>query len=104
MAAAKKKDSLSNLKRQLPIDATDYLDSDAVIAYYLHVTLASEHPELVPQATADVAKASGTARLTEDVVLGRGSLYSALVPGRIVTAHSDWRNAHCGRNLMRALP
>ena len=62
-------------------DAADYLDSDEVIAEYLNVALASEHPELLLMAIADVAKARGIANIAKDTGLGRESLYKALAPG-----------------------
>ena len=62
-------------------DAADYLDSEEVIAEYLNVALASEHPDLFLQAIADVAKARGMAQLAKDTGLGRESLYKALAPG-----------------------
>jgi len=69
------------MKKPVPFDAADYLDSDEVIAEYLNVALASEHPELLLQALADVAKARGMAQLARDTGLGRESLYKALAPG-----------------------
>lgn len=62
-------------------DAADYLDSEEVIAEYLNMALASEHPDLFLQAVADVAKARGMAQLAKDSGLGRESLYKALAPG-----------------------
>lgn len=69
------------MKKPATFDAADYLDSDEVIAEYLNVALASEHPELFLQAIADVAKARGMAQLARDTGLGRESLYKALAPG-----------------------
>lgn len=69
------------MKKPVPFDAADYLDSDEVIAEYLNVALASEHPELLLQALADVAKARGMAQLARDTGVGRESLYKALAPG-----------------------
>lgn len=69
------------MKKPVPFDAADYLDSDEVIAEYLNVALASEHPDLFLQAIADVAKARGMAQLARDTGLGRESLYKALAPG-----------------------
>lgn len=69
------------MKKPVAFDAADYLDSDEVIAEYLNVALASEHPELLLQALADVAKARGMAQLARDTGLGRESLYKALAPG-----------------------
>ncbi len=69
------------MKKRVVFDAADYLDSEEVIAEYLNVALASEHPDLFLQAIADVAKARGMAQLAKDTGLGRESLYKALAPG-----------------------
>ena len=69
------------MKKSVTFDAADYLDSEEVIAEYLNVALASEHPDLFLQAIADVAKARGMAQLARDTGLGRESLYKALAPG-----------------------
>ncbi len=69
------------MKKLATFDAADYLDSEEVIAEYLNVALASEHPDLFLQAIADVAKARGMAQLARDTGLGRESLYKALAPG-----------------------
>jgi len=69
------------MKKPVVFDAADYLDSEEVIAEYLNVALASEHPDLFLQAIADVAKARGMAQLAKDTGLGRESLYKALAPG-----------------------
>lgn len=55
------------MKKPVPFDAADYLDSDEVIAEYLNVALASEHPELLLQALADVAKARRMAKLSRNM-------------------------------------
>ena len=69
------------MKKPVPFDAADYLDSEEVIAEYLNVALASEQPDLFLQAIADVAKARGMSQLAKDSGLGRESLYKALAPG-----------------------
>ena len=69
------------MTRSKVFDAAEYLDSEEVIAEYLNVALASEHPELFLQAVADVAKARGMAQLAKETGLGRESLYKALAPG-----------------------
>jgi probable addiction module antidote protein len=69
------------MKKPVAFDAADYLDSEEVIAEYLNMALASEHPDLFLQAIADVAKARGMAQLAKDTGLGRESLYKALAPG-----------------------
>ena len=69
------------MKKPVLFDAADYLDSEEVIAEYLNVALASEHPDQFLQAIADVARARGMAQLAKDTGLGRESLYKALAPG-----------------------
>jgi probable addiction module antidote protein len=69
------------MKKPVVFDAADYLDSEEVIAAYLNEALASDHPDLLLQAIADVAKARGMAKLAKDTGLGRESLYKALAPG-----------------------
>ncbi len=69
------------MKKLVVFDAADDLDNEDVIAEYLNVALASEHPDLFLQAIADVAKARGMAQLAQDTGLGRESLYKALAPG-----------------------
>jgi probable addiction module antidote protein len=62
-------------------DASDYLDSEEMIAEYLNAALAEDDPELLLAAIADVAKARGIARIAADAGLGRESLYKTLAPG-----------------------
>lgn len=69
------------MKKPAAFDVADYLDNEEVIAEYLNVALAREHPDLFLQAIADVAKARGMAQLARDTGLGRESLYKALAPG-----------------------
>ena len=69
------------MKKPVVFDAADYLDSEEVIAAYLNEALGSDHPDLLLQAIADVAKARGMAKLAKDTGLGRESLYKALAPG-----------------------
>ena len=69
------------MKKLVVFDAADDLDNEDVIAEYLNVALASEHPDLFLQAIADVAKTRGMAQLAQDTGLGRESLYKALAPG-----------------------
>ncbi len=69
------------MKNLTAFDASDYLDSEAVIAEYLNAALEDENPSVFLQAVADVAKARGMAKLAKDTGLGRESLYKALAPG-----------------------
>jgi len=64
-----------------PFDASDYLDSEEVIAEYLTVALEDPDPDAFLIAVRDVAKARGIATIAENAGLGRESLYKALRPG-----------------------
>lgn len=64
-----------------PFDASDYLDSEEVIAEYLTVALEDPDPDAFLMAVRDVAKARGIASIAELAGLGRESLYKALRPG-----------------------
>lgn len=62
-------------------DASDYLDSEEMIAEYLTVALEDENPDVFLAAIADVAKARGISAIALSTGLGRESLYKALAPG-----------------------
>jgi probable addiction module antidote protein len=62
-------------------DASDYLDSEEVIAEYLAVALKDPDPDAFLVAVADVAKARGMTEVAANAGLGRESLYKALRPG-----------------------
>jgi probable addiction module antidote protein len=64
-----------------PFDASDYLDSEELIAEYLAVALADPDPSAFFAAVRDVAKARGMAQVAADAGLGRESLYKTLRPG-----------------------
>ena len=64
-----------------PFDASDYLDSEEVIAEYLTAALEDPDPEAFLMAVRDVAKARGIANIAEKAGLGRESLYKTLRPG-----------------------
>jgi probable addiction module antidote protein len=64
-----------------PFDASDYLDSEEVIAEYLTVALEDPDPDAFLMAVRDVAKARGIANIAESAGLGRESLYKTLRPG-----------------------
>jgi len=64
-----------------PFDASDYLDSEEVIAEYLAVALEDPDPNAFLAAVCDVAKARGIAQVAAGAGLGRESLYKALRPG-----------------------
>jgi probable addiction module antidote protein len=62
-------------------DASDYLDSEEMIAEYLTIALEDENPDVFLAAIADVAKARGISAIALSTGLGRESLYKALAPG-----------------------
>jgi probable addiction module antidote protein len=64
-----------------PFDASDYLDSEEVIAEYLAAALEDPDPEAFLAAVGDVAKARGMTDVAASSGLGRESLYKALRPG-----------------------
>ena len=71
----------SNRLNLAPFDASDYLDSEEVIAEYLTVALGDPDPDAFLMAVSDVAKARGIATVAATAGLGRESLYKALKPG-----------------------
>ena len=71
----------SNRLNLAPFDASDYLDSEEVIAEYLTVALEDPNPDAFLMAVRDVAKVRGIATIAENAGLGRESLYKALRPG-----------------------
>ncbi len=68
-------------ERLEPFDASDYLDSEEVIAEYLAAALEDPDPRAFLAAVADVAKARGIADVAARSGLGRESLYKSLRPG-----------------------
>jgi probable addiction module antidote protein len=82
--AIKPRVKMAKRKSQLgvaPVDASQYLDNEEVIAEYLGAALEDRNPDVFLQAVADVAKARGISKLAKDAGLGRESLYKALAPG-----------------------
>ena len=73
--------SKTNKLNLAPFDASDYLDSEEVIAEYLTVALEDPDPDAFLMAVSDVAKARGIATVAATAGLGRESLYKALKPG-----------------------
>ena len=73
--------SKKNLLGVAPFEASDYLDSEEIIAQYLTVALADPDPDAFLAAVNDVAKARGIAGISIETGLGRESLYKALKPG-----------------------
>ncbi len=64
-----------------PFEASDYLDSEEVIAEYLTAALEDPDPDAFLTAVRDVAKARGIATIAAKAGLGRESLYKTLRPG-----------------------
>ena len=64
-----------------PVEASDYLDSEEVIAEYLTAALENPDPDVFLIAVRDVAKARGISKVAAIAGLGRESLYKALKPG-----------------------
>ena len=62
-------------------DASQYLDSEEMIAEYLNAALEEGDADLLLAAIADIAKARGIAKVAADAGLGRESLYKTLAPG-----------------------
>lgn len=69
---------MSNLA---PFDASEYLDSEEMMAEYLAACLEDPNSDVFLSALADVAKAKGMAEIARASGLGRESLYKALAPG-----------------------
>lgn len=62
-------------------DASEYLDSDEMIAEFLTASLEYEDPRIFLSAVENVARARGMASIAKATGLGRESLYKALAPG-----------------------
>jgi probable addiction module antidote protein len=67
--------------RVIPFIASEYLDSDEVIAAYLTAALEDKNPDVFLCAVGNVAKARGMTDVALRSGLGRESLYKALSPG-----------------------
>lgn len=64
-----------------PFEASEFLDSEEVIAEYLAAALEDPNPDAFLRAVANVAKARGISEIAKASGLGRESLYKALAPG-----------------------
>jgi probable addiction module antidote protein len=73
--------SETNQLKVASFDASDYLDSEEVIAEYLTIALKDPDPHAFLTAVRDVAKARGIATVAANAGLGRESLYKTLKPG-----------------------
>ena len=62
-------------------DASEYLDSEELMADYLSAALADENPDIFLSAVCDVAKARGMTEVARKTGMGRESLYKAFAPG-----------------------
>lgn len=67
--------------KTIPFDASDYLDSEEMIAEYLTAVLEQDDPDLFIAALGDIAKARGMTQIAKETGLGRESLYKALRSG-----------------------
>ncbi|PHP52985.1 addiction module antidote protein [Actinomyces ruminis] len=59
-------------------DASDYLDDDDAIIAYLNEAAAQDDPKLLQAALGDIARAKGMSGITEQIGVGRESLYKSL--------------------------
>lgn len=64
-----------------PFDASEYLDTEEMMAEYLTLALEDENPEVFISALGNVAKARGMAQIARDTGLSRESLYKSLRSG-----------------------
>ena len=64
-----------------PFDASEYLDTEEVIAEYLTAALENPNPDVFLMAVRDVAKARGVTAVAAKAGVGRESLYKTLRPG-----------------------
>ena len=64
-----------------PLDISDYLDNDEVIAEFLTAAAQDDNPDVLLAALCHVAMAKGMTKVAKDAGLGRASPYKALSPG-----------------------
>ena len=69
------------MTKLLKFDASDYLDSEEVIAEYLNAALEDKDSNVFLTAVGDIAKARGMTKLAKESGIERKSLYKALTPG-----------------------
>ena len=69
------------MTRITDFDASEFLDSDDLVAEYLTAALEDGNPDVFLAAIANVAKAKGMSAIADSAGLGRESLYKALAPG-----------------------
>lgn len=73
-----------------PFDASEYLDSEEMIAEYLSAAI-EEGPDVFLLALGDIAKAVGMAEVAQRTGLGRESLYKSLAPGSKPRYETVWK-------------
>jgi probable addiction module antidote protein len=65
----------------MPLDISEFLDDEQVIAEYLSAALDDPKPQVFLDAVANVAKARGMTKVAQDAGLTRASLYKSFAPG-----------------------
>ena len=79
------------MRREIrPFDASEYLDSEEMIAEYLSAAI-EEGPHVFLLALGDIAKAVGMAEVAQRTGLGRESLYKSLAPGSKPRYETVWK-------------
>lgn len=79
------------MRREIrPFDASEYLDSEEMIAEYLSAAI-EEGPDVFLLALGDIAKAVGVAEVAQRTGLGRESLYKSLAPGSKPRYETVWK-------------
>ena len=66
------------IKNSKPLDISEYLDDEEMIAEYLSAVLEENDAHLLLKAIGHIAKARGMSKIANDSGLGRESLYKAL--------------------------
>jgi probable addiction module antidote protein len=69
------------MRKTVPFDITEFLDSQEAIADYLSQVSEDGDQDEMLRALGHIAKAKGMSGLSEETGLGRESLYKALKPG-----------------------
>jgi probable addiction module antidote protein len=85
-------------------DASEYLDSEEMIAEYINAALDEGNPDLLLAAISDVAKARGMAKVAADAGLGRESLYKTLAPGSKPRMDTVFKLLHALGIKLNAVP
>jgi probable addiction module antidote protein len=65
----------------MPLDVSEFLDNEEVIAEYLSLALDDPNPQVFLDAVANVAKARGMTKVAQDAGLTRASLYKTFASG-----------------------